>query len=88
LTFIFRFGKVLDGEITICREIAQQTSILLDPMYNLAAWEQAVKLCRGDSETEVAMIRTGGTIGLFELTLRYSPQFTANELGQSEGGQT
>jgi D-cysteine desulfhydrase len=72
----------------ICREIAQQTGILLDPMYTLAAWEQAVKPCRGDSETEVVMIHTGGTLGLFGLAQRYSPQFTANEVGQFEGGQT
>jgi D-cysteine desulfhydrase len=84
--FIFRFGKVLDGEITMCREIAQQTGILLDPMYTLAAWEQAVKLCCGDNETKVVMIHTGGTLGLFGLAQRYSAQFAANELGKPEVG--
>ncbi|OEL35523.1 putative D-cysteine desulfhydrase 2, mitochondrial [Dichanthelium oligosanthes] len=74
-----RFGKVLDGEIATCRQVAQQTGILLDPMYTLAAWEQAVDLCRGDSEAKVVMIHTGGTLGLFGLAQRYSPQFTTGE---------
>ncbi|CAL4975595.1 unnamed protein product [Urochloa decumbens] len=71
-----RFGKVLDGEIMMCRHIAQQTGILLDPMYTLSAWEHAVDLCRRDSEAKVVMIHTGGTLGLFGLAQRYSPQFT------------
>ncbi|TKW16211.1 hypothetical protein SEVIR_5G285100v4 [Setaria viridis] len=74
-----RFGKVLDGEIAMCRQVAQQTGILLDPMYTLAAWEQAVDLCRRDSEAKVVMIHTGGTLGLFGLAQRYSPQFTTGE---------
>lgn len=78
-TFSFRFGKVLDGEIALCRQVAQQTGILLDPMYTLAAWEQAVDLCCGDSEAKVLMIHTGGTLGLFGLAQRYSPQFTGEQ---------
>ncbi|TVU35430.1 hypothetical protein EJB05_17319 [Eragrostis curvula] len=74
-----RFGKVLDGEIALCRQIAQQTGILLDPIYTLAAWEQAVDLCRGDSEAKVVMIHTGGTLGLFGLAQRYSSQFAAKD---------
>jgi len=77
--FPFRFGKVLDGEIAMCRQVAQQTGVLLDPMYTLAAWEQAVDLCRRDSEAKVVMIHTGGTLGLFGLAQRYPPQFTADE---------
>jgi len=45
----------------------------------LAAWEQAVDLCRRDSEAKVVMIHTGGTLGLFGLAQRYPPQFTADE---------
>ncbi|XP_039848641.1 putative D-cysteine desulfhydrase 2, mitochondrial isoform X3 [Panicum virgatum] len=74
-----RFGKVLDGEIAMCRQVAQQTGVLLDPIYTLAAWEQAVDLCRRDSEAKVVMIHTGGTLGLFGLAQRYPPQFTADE---------
>ncbi|XP_021312649.1 putative D-cysteine desulfhydrase 2, mitochondrial isoform X2 [Sorghum bicolor] len=74
-----RFGKVLEGEIAMCRQVAQQTGILLDPMYTLAAWEQAVDLCCGDSAAKVLMIHTGGTLGLFGLAQRYSPQFTTGE---------
>ncbi|CAL4962972.1 unnamed protein product [Urochloa decumbens] len=74
-----RFGKVLDGEIMMCRHIAQQTGILLDPMYTLSAWEHAVDLCRRDSEAKVVMIHTGGTLGLFGLAQRNSPQFTTGE---------
>lgn len=74
-----RFGKVLDGEIAMCRHVAQQTGLLLDPMYTLAAWEQAVDLCCGDSAAKVLMIHTGGTLGLFGLAQRYSPQFSTGE---------
>ncbi|NP_001353762.1 Putative D-cysteine desulfhydrase 2, mitochondrial-like [Zea mays] len=74
-----RFGKVLDGEIAMCRQVAQQTGILLDPMYTLAAWEQAVDICCGDSEAKVLMIHTGGTLGLFGLAQRYSSQFNTGE---------
>ncbi|CAO1945642.1 unnamed protein product [Urochloa humidicola] len=74
-----RFGRVLDGEIAMCHQIAQQTGILVDPMYTLAAWEQAVDLCRRDSEAKVVMIHTGGTLGLFGLAQRYAPQFTTGE---------
>ncbi|KAL5221626.1 hypothetical protein ABZP36_026339 [Zizania latifolia] len=74
-----RFGKVLNGEIALCRQIAQQTGILLDPMYTLAGWEQAVDLCVGDSRTKVVMIHTGGTLGLCGLAQRYSAHFTTDE---------
>jgi len=77
--FPLRFGKVLDCEIAMCRQVAQQTGVLLDPMYTLAAWEQAVDLCRRDSEAKVVMIHTGGTLGLFGLAQRYPLQFTADE---------
>ncbi|ONM38972.1 D-cysteine desulfhydrase 2 mitochondrial [Zea mays] len=75
----YGFGKVLDGEIAMCRQVAQQTGILLDPMYTLAAWEQAVDICCGDSEAKVLMIHTGGTLGLFGLAQRYSSQFNTGE---------
>uniref|UniRef100_A0A0A9ESF2 D-cysteine desulfhydrase n=1 Tax=Arundo donax TaxID=35708 RepID=A0A0A9ESF2_ARUDO len=51
----------------------------------LAAWEQTLDLCCGDSEAKVVMIHTGGTLGLFGLAQRYSPQFTPNE--QCQAGQ-
>uniref|UniRef100_A0ACD5VIJ3 Uncharacterized protein n=1 Tax=Avena sativa TaxID=4498 RepID=A0ACD5VIJ3_AVESA len=73
-----KFGKVLSGEIASCRHIAQQTGILLDPVYTLAAWEQAVDLCRGDDRgAKVVMIHTGGTLGLFGLAQRYPQHFAA-----------
>uniref|UniRef100_A0A453FAM8 Tryptophan synthase beta chain-like PALP domain-containing protein n=1 Tax=Aegilops tauschii subsp. strangulata TaxID=200361 RepID=A0A453FAM8_AEGTS len=80
----FRFGKVLGGEIASCRQVARQTGILLDPVYTLAAWEQAVDLCRGDGrEAKVAMIHTGGTLGLFGLAQRYPQHFAATANGQA-----
>lgn len=78
-----KFGKVLSGEISSCRHVAQQTGILLDPVYTLAAWEQAVDLCRGeDRGAKVVMIHTGGTLGLFGLAQRYPQHFSAAN-GQS-----
>ncbi|XP_042382960.1 D-cysteine desulfhydrase 2, mitochondrial-like isoform X2 [Zingiber officinale] len=67
-----RFGKVLDGEIDLCRQIAQQTGVPLDPIYTLAAWEQAVLFADSEDEKDslVVMLHTGGTLGLFGLAQR------------------
>lgn len=72
-----RFGKVLKGEIDLCRKISMQTGILLDPIYTLAAWEQAILLSLSGSneEAKVVMLHTGGTLGLFGLAQRYSSDF-------------
>ncbi|THU60307.1 hypothetical protein C4D60_Mb07t11260 [Musa balbisiana] len=74
-----RFGKVLNGEIDLCRRIAQQTGVLLDPIYTLAAWEHAVLLADAESESQakVVMLHTGGTLGLFGLAQRYVSDFSA-----------
>ncbi|RLM94127.1 putative D-cysteine desulfhydrase 2, mitochondrial [Panicum miliaceum] len=61
------------------RSSPRRSGKVLDPMYTLAAWEQAVDLCRRDSEAKVVMIHTGGTLGLFGLAQRYPPQFAADE---------
>ncbi|KAJ8461682.1 hypothetical protein OPV22_034608 [Ensete ventricosum] len=70
-----RFGKVLNGEIDLCRRIAQQTGVLLDPIYTLAAWEHAVLLADAEAENhaKVVMLHTGGTLGLFGLAQSLSP---------------
>ncbi|WOL18420.1 D-cysteine desulfhydrase 2, mitochondrial [Canna indica] len=70
-----RFGKVLNGEIDSCQQIAQQTGVLLDPVYTLAAWEQAVLLAETEKHAKVVMLHTGGTLGLFGLAQRYAPHF-------------
>ncbi|CAL9149608.1 unnamed protein product [Musa hybrid cultivar] len=72
-----RFGKVLNGEIDLCRRIAQQTGVLLDPIYTLAAWEHAVLLADAEAEShaKVVMLHTGGTLGLFGLAQRYVSDF-------------
>lgn len=72
-----RFGRILPGEVATCRQIARETGILLDPIYTLAGWDMASKLCqcRGDSKGEVALLHTGGTLGLFGLAQRYPLQF-------------
>lgn len=72
-----RFGKVLKGEIELCRNISMQTGILLDPVYTLAAWEQSSLLSQSecDKGVKVVMLHTGGTLGLFGLAQRYSSHF-------------
>ncbi|CAL9061983.1 unnamed protein product [Musa banksii] len=74
-----RFGKVLNGEIDLCRRIARQTGVLLDPIYTLAAWEHAVLLADAEAEShaKVVMLHTGGTLGLFGLAQRYVSDFSA-----------
>ncbi|XP_049399553.1 D-cysteine desulfhydrase 2, mitochondrial isoform X3 [Solanum stenotomum] len=69
-----KFGNILKGEVEICRKIAQETGILLDPVYTLAAWELATQL--GQEEcAEVVMLHTGGTLGMFGLAQRYKSYF-------------
>ncbi|URE15006.1 hypothetical protein MUK42_36458 [Musa troglodytarum] len=74
-----RFGKILNGEIDLCRRIAQQTGVLLDPIYTLAAWEHAVLLADAEAEkhAKVVMLHTGGTLGLFGLAQRYISDFSS-----------
>ncbi|KAI3844062.1 hypothetical protein MKW92_036332 [Papaver armeniacum] len=75
-----KFGNVLKGEIETCQKIAQQSGILLDPVYTLAAWEQAIRLCRREAssskgDAKVLMLHTGGTLGMFGLAQRYKSSF-------------
>ncbi|GFY88197.1 pyridoxal-5'-phosphate-dependent enzyme family protein [Actinidia rufa] len=74
----FRFGNVLTGELKACQQIAQQTGILVDPIYTLAAWELATQLCQREAKggAKVAMLHTGGTLGMFGLAQRYKSHFS------------
>ncbi|KAM4120493.1 hypothetical protein ACJW30_03G136500 [Castanea mollissima] len=80
-----KFGKVLDGEVEACQQIAQQTGILVDPMYTLAAWEMATLLSEKEAKeaVKVVMLHTGGTLGMFGLAQRYRPYFHALKDGLS-----
>lgn len=71
-----RFGKVLEGEVETCRKIAQETGVLVDPMYTLAAWETATELVQEEKSSTVVMLHTGGTLGMFGLAQRYKSCFT------------
>ncbi|CAK7332469.1 unnamed protein product [Dovyalis caffra] len=72
-----KFGNILEGEIETCQRIAQQTGILVDPVYTLAAWEMATQLSKEEMEggAQVVMLHTGGTLGMFGLAQRYKPYF-------------
>ncbi|XP_030960810.1 D-cysteine desulfhydrase 2, mitochondrial isoform X1 [Quercus lobata] len=72
-----KFGNVLDGEVEACQQIAQQTGILVDPIYTLAAWEMAALLSEKEAKeaVKVVMLHTGGTLGIFGLAQRYRPYF-------------
>ncbi|KAM7468713.1 hypothetical protein LguiB_016275 [Lonicera macranthoides] len=72
-----KFGNVLKGEVETCQQIAQQTGILVDPVYTLAAWELASQLCQveGKDGANVVMLHTGGTLGMFGLAQRYKSYF-------------
>ncbi|PNY08730.1 1-aminocyclopropane-1-carboxylate deaminase-like protein [Trifolium pratense] len=72
-----KFGNILDGEMVVCQQIAQQTGILVDPVYTLAAWETAMLLSSEEDEggAEVVMLHTGGTLGMFGLAQRYKNYF-------------
>ncbi|KAJ4835958.1 hypothetical protein Tsubulata_026186 [Turnera subulata] len=72
-----KFGNVLEGEIKTCQHISQQTGILVDPVYTLAAWEMATQLSFEELQrgTRVVMLHTGGTLGMFGLAQRYKSYF-------------
>jgi 1-aminocyclopropane-1-carboxylate deaminase/D-cysteine desulfhydrase-like pyridoxal-dependent ACC family enzyme len=80
-----RFGNVLEGETETCQQIAQQTGILVDPVYTLAAWEMATQLSREEMEggAQVVMLHTGGTLGMFGLAQRYKSYFRKLKEGLS-----
>lgn len=60
-----------------CQQIAQETGILVDPVYTLAAWETTMLLFGKEVEggPEVVMLHTGGTLGMFGLAQRYKNYF-------------
>lgn len=67
------FTLVLHGSL----QVAQQHGILLDPIYSLAAWEAACKLAgtTDQSDMRVAMLHTGGSLGLQGLAQRHPDWF-------------
>lgn len=72
----------MKGEVQECQRIAQQTGILVDPIYTLAAWDLATELSQNgeeDDDTKVVMLHTGGTLGMFGLAQRYRSYFQTPE---------
>ncbi|GMI99759.1 hypothetical protein like AT3G26115 [Hibiscus trionum] len=71
-----KFGNILEGEVDACQQVAQQTGILLDPVYTLAAWETVTRItCAHEADANVVMLHTGGTLGMFGLAQRYKSHF-------------
>ncbi|XP_024989621.1 D-cysteine desulfhydrase 2, mitochondrial [Cynara cardunculus var. scolymus] len=72
-----KFGNVVKGEIEACQQIAQETGVLVDPIYTLAAWELATQLSLEERKggAKVVMVHTGGTLGMFGLAQRYKSYF-------------
>ncbi|CAL8470386.1 g9928 [Coccomyxa elongata] len=72
-----KFGAVLPGDVATCRQVAQEMGILLDPIYSLAAWEVAEEMAgkTGAEEGSVAMLHSGGMMGLFGVAQRFPDQF-------------
>lgn len=66
-----------------CQQIAQQTGILVDPVYTLAAWETATLLSNEEAKggSEVVMLHTGGTLGMFGLAQRYKKYYGSLKKG-------
>ncbi|KAI3696482.1 hypothetical protein L1987_79500 [Smallanthus sonchifolius] len=72
-----KFGNVLKGEIEACQQIAQETGVLVDPIYTLAGWVLASQLSQQERKggAKVVMLHTGGTLGMFGLAQRYKSYF-------------
>lgn len=73
-----KFGRVLDGELKACQQVANETGVLVDPIYTLAAWELAVHLSQREhkDDRKVVMLHTGGTLGMFGLAQRFKSYFS------------
>lgn len=70
----------MKGEVEACQQIAQQTGVLVDPIYTLAAWELATQLSLEEAGgAQVVMVHTGGTLGMFGLAQRYKSYFQIHE---------
>ena len=70
----------MKGEVEKCQQIAQQTGILVDPIYTLAAWELSTTLSQEEvGGSKIVMLHTGGTLGMFGLAQRYKPFFRLSE---------
>lgn len=67
---------MLDGDVEACAEVARATGVLLDPVYTLAGFEVASDLAsRETGDRTVAMLHTGGTLGLMGVAQRHSGRF-------------
>ncbi|CAN8255556.1 unnamed protein product [Cochlearia groenlandica] len=51
-----KFRKVLEGEVEMCRRIAREMGVLVDPMYTLAAWETATELTKDEESSSVVVM--------------------------------
>ncbi|MBA0834565.1 hypothetical protein Goarm_006907, partial [Gossypium armourianum] len=81
-----KFGNVLEGEIEACQQVAQQTGIPLDPVYTLAAWEMATRItCAHEDDSNVVILHTGGTLGMFGLAQRTLTEHEVNTINSAHG---
>jgi len=49
--------------------------VLLDPVYSLAAWQAAERLAASGAVPGVAMLHSGGSLGLHGLAQRFPDDF-------------
>ncbi|XWS69121.1 hypothetical protein CRYUN_Cryun04dG0152400 [Craigia yunnanensis] len=70
-----KFSKILEGEIDACQQIAQQTGILVDPVYTLVDREMATRITSAHEDANVVMLHIGSTLVMFGLAQRYKSSF-------------
>lgn len=71
-----KFGGLLPGDIELCRQVARETGILLDPIWSLASYEQAKLLSDQRPSRKIVMYHTGGSaLTLQGLAQRYPESF-------------
>ena len=56
-------------------QVARAHGVLLEPMYSLAAWEAAEQLAASSMPGDVAMLHSGGGLGLHGLAQRFPDDF-------------
>ena len=68
-----KFGSMMEGDVEMCRAVARDSGILIDPIWSLASFEQANQMARKEGlDKKVVIWHTGGSaLTLQGLAQRY-----------------
>jgi D-cysteine desulfhydrase len=56
-----KFGGLLPGDVEMCRQVAGETGMIMDPIWSLASYEQALVLSKQQPSKQVVMYHSGAS---------------------------